>query len=70
MMIAIILLITLLLFGINVNVDGTSWKEKGTDRPILVLRQDKELGVIYKYPEECFERHMSLLELFRNYKQI
>ena len=51
---------------VEVNINNTIWKEKGTDRPIIVIRYNED-GVMYKYMEDPFERHMSLLDLITKY---
>ena len=61
-----IIIAFILCIRIDINIDGTIWKEKGTDRPILILKYDRE-GVTYKYMEDPFERHMSLRDLVRGY---
>lgn len=65
----LILFILALIFTINIelHIDNTYWKEKGTDRPIIVIKYDGENGVTYKYSEDCFERYMSLWDLLSKY---
>jgi len=61
-----ILIAFLLCIKIEININGTVWKEKGTDRPIIVLRYNKD-GVTYKYMEDPFERYMTLWNLITKY---
>ena len=69
--ILIMLLILTLLFAIRIeiNIDGTIWKEKNTDRPIIIISYN-ENGVKYRYSEEPFDRTMSLWDLLTKYKYI
>jgi len=66
----IILVIILIIDQIQVNIDiaGTIWVEKSTSRPIYVISYDREDGIIYSYTDESFERHMSLIDLIKNFK--
>jgi len=66
----IILAVLLTINQIQVNIDiiGTVWIEKSTSRPIYIISYDREDGVGYSYAEEPFERHMSLIELIKNFK--
>lgn len=69
--ILIMLLILTLLFAIRIeiNIDGTIWKEKDTDRPIIIISYN-ENGITYRYSEEPFDRMMSLWDLLTKYKYI
>lgn len=53
---------------IEIDIDGTIWIEKDTDRPIYIISYTKQDGVIYKYAGEDFERHMSFNDLLTKYK--
>ena len=56
----------ILCIRIEVNIDNTIWKEKDTDRPIIVLKYNED-GITYKYSEDPFERHMSLVDLLKGF---
>lgn len=60
-----------LLFAIRIeiHIDGTIWKEKDTDRPIIIIFCN-ENGITYRYSEEPFSRTMSLWDLLTKYKYI
>lgn len=61
-----IILIIVFCISIEIHIDGTIWKEKETDRPIIVLQYNED-GVTYKYMEDPFERHMTLWDLITQY---
>lgn len=65
----IVLLVLVLLFTIRIeiHIDNTYWKEKETDRPIIVLHYDEETGVKYQYAKDSFERHMNIWTLITKY---
>ena len=62
----LILLLVLFYISIEVHVGRSIWKENDTDRPIIVLGYNED-GVIYKYADDIFERHMSLWDLLTKY---
>lgn len=62
----LIILIIVFCVNIEIDIDGTIWKEHETDRSILVLRYNED-GVTYKYIEDPFERHMTLWNLITKY---
>ena len=66
----VILAIILTLNQIEINIDGTTWCEKKTNRPIYVRYYTAEDGVVYSYPEDGFERKMTLLTLLKDFKII
>lgn len=66
----IVLFVLALIFAVKVevNLDNTIWKEHGTDRPIIVLSCSVEDGVVYRYTNDPFDRHMSVMELITKFK--
>ena len=68
--IIILLLILVILpriVTITTHFEDTIWREKGTDRPIVVIKDNGEDGITYKYAGEPFERYMSLFDLLTKY---
>lgn len=68
----IVLLVLALVFAIKIeiNIDNTYWKEKLTDRPIIVLHYDEEAGIKYKYAGDPFERHMEIWTLITKFTYV
>lgn len=68
----IVLFVLVLLFAIRIeiHIDNTYWKEKETDRLIIVLHYDEETGVIYQYVEDSFERHMDIWTLITKFTYV
>lgn len=68
----IVLLVLALLFAIRIeiHIDNTYWKEKSTDRPIIVLHYDEETGVKYQYAGDPFERHMDIWTLITKFTYV
>jgi len=67
-LIILAVLLTINQIQINIDIIGTVWIEKSTSRPIYIISYDRENGVGYSYAGEPFERHMSLIELIKNFK--
>lgn len=65
----IIILISVLLFSIEIDVSNTTWIEKSTNRPIYVIKQE-QIVITYKYAGEPFERTMGIKDLFINFKKL
>ena len=67
-LIILAVLLTINQIQINIDIIGTVWIEKSTFRPIYIVSYDREDGVRYYYAGEPFERHMSLIDLIKNFK--
>ncbi len=65
----IVILISILLFSIEIDVSDTMWIEKSTNRPIYVIRQEQAV-ITYKYAGDPFERTMDIKDLFINFKKL
>ena len=65
----IIIALVLLLFFIDIDIEGTYWIEKETGRPIIILHFNKDEGlIVFQYAGDPFERQMSIFELVTKYK--
>ena len=65
----IIILISILVFSIEIDVSDTMWTEKSTNRPIYVIKQEQNI-ITYKYAGEPFERTMDIKDLFVNFRRL